>query len=458
MIKVVSKFFAYLASILIFIVAIIFAINFVDEPIKPEVLQVLAWKPPVGVLSDNGYLMLLGMDAPEGDDAYELGKQRLQADFSRFSTSQKNHKEPLAEGSLNEKTLNNIDWKESRCDYVKQKSCVDFYLEQGATKFSQITESQRILLERYKDLRLSEVYIESTPPILTGVIPRYSLLTSASELERAQAILEISQGHLEQGVSRYCENSLFSRRLLAESNSLISHMIAVSMVQRDMRILSELLLKYPVIAKRYSEQLMPILQSINTSEFSMKKVMTVEGSTILPTMYNLKYETSNMIGENGGFFQDLGSFLSLKLFYQPNATVNLFYDWGQLLVNLSEADAHQLDKISVDQREKKKALLGSGIGFFYFKNTVGKILVSVAGPDYVSYIERHHDTEGYLRLVNIQLRLINGEEKTGVFTKYLNPYTLLPIEFDEKDNLLTFHGRQASNQNFNKSSIYQVKL
>ena len=122
--------------------------------------------------------------------------------------------------------------------------------------------SQARLTARYNTIRQAKNYIEMMPPLITSPFPKYQLLMKATELERIEAISDISEGRVEQGVTRLAENAAFSRNLIRESNTLVSHMVAVAMMQRDTRILSELMTKYPEIATKYSAQLMPMFETV----------------------------------------------------------------------------------------------------------------------------------------------------------------------------------------------------
>ena len=262
-------------------------INWGDEELKPEVAQALAWKPPHNAFEDNGYLILLGIEAPAEMSATQVGTRMLKAELARYVSTQKNHKETPAPEPNPAEVDDYIDWKDNRCKYEKQQNCVDFYLQQGADKLSFVMLLQERLTARYNEICGTKSYVEVIPPLVTSQFPKYSLLTQASELERIQAIFDISQGKLEQGVTKFAENAAFSRRLLLESNSLISHMIALSMMQRDTRILSELMIKYPKIVTQYAAQLMPVLAPISTPEFGFKKSLTYERDMTMQVMNSL---------------------------------------------------------------------------------------------------------------------------------------------------------------------------
>ena len=296
-------------------------INWGDEELKPEVAQTLDWKPPHNAFEDNGYLILLGIEAPAEMSAKEVGTKTLKTELAGFASIQKTHKESPAIEQNSVEIQEYIDWKDSRCNYTKQASCVDFYLKQGEAKLTTLMASQDRLCARFKTIKQSRNYIEVMPPMISAQIPKYSPLVNASELTRIQAILDISEGHLEQGVSRFAENATFSRKMLRESNSLISHMVAINMMQQDKRILSELMNKYPAIVKEHSGQLMPVLETISTPEYKFNKAFLQAINCQLPMINNMRYATaSEFAGEKTNFIQKAW----MRLGFQPNATLNLF--------------------------------------------------------------------------------------------------------------------------------------
>ena len=120
--------------------------------------------------------------------------------------------------------------------------------------------------------------------MMSAQIPKYQLLVQASELTRIRAIAEIAKNRMNIGLQTYVDNAVFSRRLLRESNSLISHMVAVNMMQRDTRILSELMTKYPKIATQYTAELAPV----SAPEYNLKKGFSPERNMILQMMSHLK--------------------------------------------------------------------------------------------------------------------------------------------------------------------------
>jgi hypothetical protein len=432
-------------------------INWGDEELKPEVAQALAWQPPHNTFEYNGYLTLLGIEAPAEMSAKEVGTKALKAELARFASMQKNHKEPLVPQPNPAEIDEYIDWKDNQCDYQKQANCVDFYLQQGTGKLSVVILSQERLTARYNEIWGTKNYIEVMPPLITTPFPKYHLLIKASELQRIQAILDISDGKLEQGVARFIRNASYSRRLLRESNILVSHMIAVAMMQRDTRVLSELMAKYPKIATQYATQLAPVLAPISAPEYNLKTAFNYERDMGFQLMNSLKFVTpTELAGVKTNSFIRLYSWLG----FQGNTTNNALYEQRKWLVKLAEADASQLDAVKAEFAKNQQDDFEIDYRLLTQKNPVGRILLEIGEPDFASYIERQHDLGGYLAMVNMQLAAMSeglAKEKI-VDIEIHDPYTQKLMPFDVNTGVVTFTGRQASNTNFNRSNIYQVRL
>jgi hypothetical protein len=261
LLKIVGSFLIMALSLVLIVVLA----NLGDEPLRPEVKKALAWQLPDHAFDDNGFLILLGLDAPNDQDAFQTGKKVFEAELLKY---QKAHQEPPIDIPQNSKL--HKDWLTTLCDYKKEQNCVNFYLKQNAEQVNSSFESAKKLEERYATIKNSSNFIEIFPPVLNAFsLPNYRYLSYASELKRIKATLEIANGNLANGIAIWRENALFSRRLLRDSSNMLSRMISIAFTQKDLRILSELISKYPQLATEYSESFMPILTPISTPEFTM---------------------------------------------------------------------------------------------------------------------------------------------------------------------------------------------
>jgi hypothetical protein len=438
--------------IAIFFVYFIF-INWGDEELKPEVKQALAWQPPTNAFDDNGYLVLWGIEAPIEMDAAQIGKKQQETELARFAAMQKTHKDPSPFQPNLAEIDEYIDWKDIQCDYQKQQNCVDFYLQQGTDKLAFVLLSQERLAARFDDIKQSKNYVEVVPPMIAAGLPKYHLLMQASELERIRAINDIAENRMGIGLQGIVNNALFSRKLLRDSNSLISHMIAVAMMQRDTRVLGELMVKYPKIATQHAAQLAPVLAPISTPEYSLKKAIIYERDLGFQMMNSLKFTTpSEFSGANANRFLKLYNWLG----FQGNATNNALYEQSKLFVKLAEVNAAELDDVKAEIVKKQFDDFEIDYRLFTTKNPAGRILIEVAQPDYTGYVERQHDLDGYIYMVNFQLTAILNKLEIKQLGLH-DPYKKL-MQYDADSGVLSFAGRQPSTTNFNKSNIYQVKM
>jgi hypothetical protein len=456
--KIILRGLGILLACVALLFVIFIAINWGDEPLRPEVEAAMHWELPANTFDDNGYLILLGMNAPDDQDAAQAGRKKLESELARYQQFLQTHKSP--ELSIPNST-SAIDWKGLRCDYKKEQNCVEFYLGQDPNKQAVLRASQQLLLARFKAIRQSKNYTNVMLPFITAEMPGYSVLINATELEHIQSITEISHGKVLEGVRRFVENAMFARRLLKESSSLVSYMIAISMVQRDMRILSELIKKYPEVAS-HKDILQPVLASLSANDYAIRNAFMHERAMVLLFMNSLKYEGGNaQVAEENALINHLAT-----LTLQANSTTNLYYDWWDTMLKAAEAPAPQFDDALVRARREKVEHLGVGIDPYYFKNPVGKILVRVSDPEYEKYIERKFDTDGYVRLVALQLKIVSGHIPTTDVPDLLNrsdpawvdPYTLKPMAWDEATCEIFFQGRQPSSRMWNGDSRYRVGI
>ena len=214
MLKTLAKIILWLLLLIAIIVAIFILVNWRDEPLKPEVQAILDWQPPAHYHVDNGYLVLLGMNAPAEQDAALVGEQLLNAEIARFKQMMVSHQEPPNKEAP--EMTGDTDWKAFRCVYHTQANCVEFYLKLDSTQLSEIVKQHQVALNRFEAIKKTANFVEVVPPMATALVPHYITLMNASELKRIEAIKAITQQQNEANVLLFVDNALFSRRFLNE--------------------------------------------------------------------------------------------------------------------------------------------------------------------------------------------------------------------------------------------------
>lgn len=453
--KLLLKIVLWVLALIALMVIVLFAINWRDETLKPEVAMAIDWEPPKVAFQDNGYLTLVGIDSPSGKDATAVGLELVQAELMRYEDTKNILEEPLLKRA---DARPFIDWKELRCDYTQSPNCLEFYQQQGEAKLTFLLASQDRLLARYQTIKQSQRWIEVVPPMVSAYAPSYTELMNAAELSRIQAIVLIRQQQTKQGFELLSANASLARRILNHSSTLISYMVALNMLQRDARIVSELMAQNPSLAKQYEPTIQAILAPIPNTISGLRHAFVHERAMQVGLPRALKKELNDALKQQSSSWS---TFMSAR-FYQPNATANLFYELATLPIKMLEAKPNELDDMAKQMSAKKQDLLGVGIEPYYIKNPIGKVLASISTINYQNYIERHYDTEGHLTLIRLQheVTLADAPEKAvnQLLPRFTDPYTQRPLQFDENTKQLSFKARQPSSVNLNKGQIYQITL
>ncbi|MBC3881066.1 hypothetical protein H8K35_00880 [Undibacterium sp. LX40W] len=442
----------------LFLVLVVFAIfamaNLGDQELRPEVSQSLQWQPAAHWQESNAFVMLYGLNAKSGADSYTLGIEHITNELKRYQ-----QRDQRVNGSVSslivaedDAQLKQLD--SDRCRYNSEKNCLEFYLGRDRKGEDEILARNSELMERFRLLKNSAHYIEVIPPLLDAPLPPYSYMVHAFELERMKAIRKIDAGEVQAGLQDYLGNASFARRLYAQSGNLISVNVYMAIVERDMRVLGEILAKYPE-AYKYAPDIDLYLSSIKLAESSMASALAHERASNLQVV---KTTFDQKVSEN--FFTEK---LALAV-TRKKASLNFAYDWMSLHVDLAKQPAHSYLDSYQEIEKKREAMLGLGYGNVYLRDPVVKILMNVGRGAYHSYIERAHDLEGAINLhrLSLAIRVKNIHraeipafiEKTA--SEYPNPYTNKAMQWDTTHGALIFEAKQESNSRYQKSKKMQL--
>lgn len=455
-IKILSWGLLGLVGLIAVVVLLWIAVNRSDETLLPEVEKVMHWQLPANAFDNNGFILMLGMGAPANEDPYATGRKILETELARYARHDPNIPEAPESQPFSH------TWREQACDYGKERNCVDFYLGRKDAFLSSISQ-YKVLRSRYEAIANTSNYVEVIPPFIFANLPHWWPLMGASEMVRAEAVLHIDAGESEEGLRLLLEDMRMWRRHTSQSSSYIGRMMAIAGLQRGTRVVSELVHRYPKLAVEHAPELLAITAPISAAEFSMSKPLDFEWQMLMSVVSDIDSERmSDALELQARFLNG-----PLKLGYQPNATANLFYDWHEQDKKVASARADAMDAEKRKADSVKSDFLGYGIEGFYFKNPTGKFLAIMGLPYYpLSYIERQHDADGYLRLVALQVKLIadqvpaSGIEEVVKTSseQYRNPYTRAPMIWNASAGTLEFHGRQPANVNFERNRVFSVQV
>ena len=460
--KIFIRSLSVLLSLVFLIIALFVIANWGDQDLRHEVEAELHWQAPKEIVDSNGFVLLQGMTAKEGVDPVVLGRRKLAAELQRFEEHRHKMSYDPIEPVLDSDEVRFQRGQAETCAYTESANCVAFYLSREVKDEQAILHARKSLLANFDRLKASATYLEIMPPHIGASIPQFSPLMHAAELQRMRAIRLIADGNPTLGLTELLQVADFSQRWLANSSSLVSHMIALASLQRDLRILDELLVRFPELLKEQA-QIQTWLSRFSLQKMSMDKAFKTERQVSLQVMHAALGASTNRAPDPALSWAQR---LLTKLISRPNAALNLTYDWNLLLETLAQQTGTAYIEMKVAMPNKRKALLGLGFANVYLRDPVAKILLGVSSPGFETYIERHADVFAQANLLAVKLDLLTqkiAEENIPQFiqsqaAQYAAKYGVQAVKWDADKHLISVALRQNSNQGYQKEKVIRSKL
>ncbi len=365
--------------------------NSIDEELNPEIPALLERLSRPVPEEGNAYYYMVGMWAgPETGDIVKAGIAVQEVLRERATQTPGVFLEEQDYGALGYLDLDIGDL--SRCGSGDRPDCVRFMRERRQD-YARAMAQYRLLLARYDRLFEYERYLEPMP---TGG-PWTGNSLALHRLYLADIVSRWDRGERQPALVRLARAHEFWRRVASADTSLLTRMIAISILDMDYHVL-------PVLmddcgdCRSYAEPLSTMLSAFSNDEFAMHEVFMREFAWIAGSLSELSGEIEREL-----FGEGMDGFL-LASFYKPNATLNSFHDLhGRLAQAFSLPPRDYLaarpDLEAYLARKSSPTLVD-----MYF-NAVDSILAAIAIPDYRIYYERSFALEDRRRLIALRWRL-----------------------------------------------------
>lgn len=449
--------------------AALIAANWNDDALSEAAQQAAHYTPPTEQsLQGNGYLILMGLDAPVGSDAVEdamaLGRQRLEREIERrrwvevHGDQQDGMPPAIAAESASEDVL--PTWL--RCP-IGEPDCFAWFAKRGDEVLA-LRKTHHALLQRVTAAAIAPQFSNPAPFYLLAEFPPYARLVRAHELWLAQASLEWMRGQPRQAMDIVRQAVQVRSRLASSSNSLIASMIALAMQHRELRWFSDAIthgkLQTPPSVLKEVELLLA------TPPSSLHQALQGEMHFVASVLYSLKDPGlfTGPWGEPSAWLQRPLNRASNWAFL-PKQTLNLSIGYLQQIQAISSLPAHHVEAAfsnAMHQWDEDKACSP----WKHLRNAAGLCMAATGMPSYLGYMQRIADMDGYRRLVLLQRRAAAQQISLADMPAWLaqspqelrNPYTLQPMQWDAADSSLVFEGREKQTQNPGRSPTYRVRL
>lgn len=443
--------------------------NWNDDALSEAAQQALQYTPPTEqALEGNGYLIVMGLDAPIGGDAIgdavALGRTRLAREIERrrWVEVHGDRQEGIPSPIPAKSPLDDVLPGRLRCP-VDESDCFAWFVKHG-DEVQALAKTHQALLQRLAAAAGSPQFSNPAPIYLQSEFPPYGLLVRAHELWLAQASQEWMHGRPQQALDIAHQAVQLRSRLASHSNSLIASMVALAMQHRELLWLSDASARTasaPPMAE--SKAIEELLSAPTTSlESALKGEMQYIASILYPPADSGFYPSA---GDDPLAWWKHALNRPSRVAYLPRQTVNQSIEYLKQVRAVSALPIHQqsaafsrimqlVDDDSVCLPWKR------------LRNVAGSCVFATTVPVYRTYIERVADIDGYRRLVLLQRRAAVEQVAPPDMPAWLarspqtlhDPYTQEPMQWDAATSSLVFEGREKQNQNPGRSSTYRVRL
>jgi hypothetical protein len=452
----------------VYLTALIYA-NWNDDALSDASVAALQFTPPTeDALSDNGYLILMGLDAPVQNDAIgdavALGRLRLEREIERRRWIETHGGQAEGMPSVISSPETSEDGLPPRLSCPKHATdCFEWYAKHQ-TEIQALIQKNDALLQRVLAAGTARQFKNPGPVYLLVDLPPFGRLIRAHELWLAQASLVWMQGQPQQAVNMARQAAQLRKRLASNSDSLIVSMIALAMQYRELRWLSHAVKRMEPKARWTASK--DIEEILSTPQVSLQQALEGEKEFIAITFYSL--ETPELLPtpykDGADWWATLLNKAS-RLAFLPQQTLNISIQNLQEVQAISTLPAHNA-KAAFDNASQRWDRDYACTPWTRLRNVLGICIANLAPPFYLDYLQRVTDVEGYRRLVVLQHRAKIEQIALAVMPAWLtqstqelhNPYTLQPMQWDAATNSLVFEGRERQNQNPDQSSIYRIRL
>jgi hypothetical protein len=382
------------------------AINAFDERPSTEALALL--HPPENrhKLDENLYLSLAGFDAPAGLSPTSVGQARIAYYNERVDTMLQ---DPL-------RGLEAITAADPQ--RLKFEGSIDFCRPRDASfweivrangpKIEQLVAQNRELYQRYLALFDLPGYYETARP--SPATPIYMVPTEVRNLFLASVSLRMQSRddlQMQAALKTLRQDIDLWHRMLIGEGTLISKMLAVSFLQTDFLILTDMIADPRAAIPQNMDEYLP---QLDFSDWNISNAFAAEFR-----LHTFVYRQTQALVDNhwqppdstdSGAWRMWNRILSPieGHFFKLNATENLD---ARVMNELAGFAALAPSTFATDQARLRKWEQKNSdfVSVRTIYNPIGKILVAIGAPAYENYIFRPYDAAALQRLVRLSFEI-----------------------------------------------------
>jgi hypothetical protein len=424
-------------SVLAFLVLILLCLAYffgTDERLSPEAKKWLDKEESVIDPESNVYFALMGLFAAAADDPHRVGMERVKAYRRARLTKKASHEEAVFEDYPRSKRFG---IKKDDIEALAKVTGPSFLLElfDNEAVIRGLAVKYRVLLDRYRELYEYE-YFKSE--LHERIVDTTLLFKRMNTLNANEIALEYTTGSKKEAIQALANDVEFLRFLLAEGDQVILKMTVASCLARDLHLYAQLLDAEDVVHEDLAA-LGVWLTRLSGEERSLARA--IRGEFQVAAKRYLEIDSPQLFKEEFQLERTVPSWFA-RIFYKPNATVNLCYGWYKSMADLAHLDARSFE----ERRDRVQIQQPDFLSFL--RNVHGSTIAWISTPDFGAFVAEMHDVDGIIRLAQLKsiIRMQNTDEQqiSGFLLEnsleFSNPYTGDPIRWNPDRKVIYYEG------------------
>jgi hypothetical protein len=403
--RVLLKVIGVLALVVLAIVLVSFAVNLHDQPLSAETNALLVLPANPYGPDENIYISTAGFDAPAAQSVVTVGEARIR-EYNQSLDWSLAHPAELA-AYARKTDPDKLKFSKTNDFCSSPSSSVWAESKKHRLDISALLSSNQELFQRYLALHRLRGYYETARP--SHLAPFSFVPQSVRCLFLSDIADRIQTGTLQQkraAIEDLSQDLRMWKLMMKGEGTLISKMIAAAALHRDLMVLAEAVTDPDTDMSIFEGEQGAVLMPLPATDWHIGNAFGAEFRAMVPFF---KQMTSTMWAMNGidpsrvTWWQK--PWLAFQMhFFKHNATENLN---ARHMVRLTQLAASDPGTFSAAREEYRGWLRENDIRFSpsAIFNPIGKILVSIAGPQYEGYILRAYDVAAFQRLVYLAYQI-----------------------------------------------------
>lgn len=376
---------------------------------------------------NNGFLLLLGLDAPSGSDPLKAGYERKpgEQDLSE-SQACMSEQEVTAAASGSASTSGIVGgWFKSADPIAHMKAGSDPLRSLLAKESVALSRYQQYLGMPFDDWGFGQIL----SPNCTHILLTHRLY-----------LMEGFNQDLTSGVGRLEKDMESWRTVLGQSKSLMVKMLAVGAVQDDVKLASSVLTRSDADSTVIN-RLSKVVRPLDQLELSVRWPMQ---SQFAWATRNVAADLKKYSREEHPFYVSMAATMPLPVQRRANDYAE-YYEAANRAV--AEGRYGNLPKRSQFVRTSAASVVD------YWANPLEHVIGLDPLPSWDPYVGRMVETDAQLRLASLQVWVRRGPQEGDVLTRlakagqaYYDPFTGFPMLVNQEKRLLYSVGRDGKDQ------------